>query len=443
MFSRRQIVALLIPLMLEQVLSGLMGIADTMMVTSVGETAISAVALVDSVNMLVLNLLTALAAGSVIVCAQYLGRGETDHANDAARQVLLVSMGLSLGLMVICLTLRVPLLSLIFGTVEPAIMDQALNYFLITAVSYPFLAAQQTAAAVFRASGHSAPPMVVAAVSNLVNIAGNAVTLFVFKMGVTGAALATTVSRIISAVVLLILLRNQNFPIFFRDYLKIRPDRRLMGMVLRVGVPTGVENSMFQLGKLVVQSTVSTLGTTAIAAQAMIQTLDAVQSMPGLAIGTGLLTVAGQCLGAGRVDEMKQHTKRFCIYSELSQIAMSAIVLAMTPLVTRLSNMTEASAQLTFQMMLLISVAKVTLWMLAFTLPNGLRAAGDVKFSASVSALSMWIFRVGGSMLLCRVMNFGLVGIWISWFADWVCRLVFYVWRYRSGRWMTKRVIDE
>lgn len=435
--------ALLIPLMLEQVLSGLMGIADTMMVTSVGESAISAVALVDSINTLVLNLLTALAAGGVIVCAQYLGRQDAGRANDAARQVLLVSLALSLALMVLCLTLRKPMLALIFGTVEPAVMEQALDYFLITAVSYPFLAAQQTAAAVFRAAGRSAPPMAVAAVANVVNIAGNAVAIFVFDMGVTGAALATTGSRIVSAVALLILLRNRRLTISIRDYTAIRPDRRLIRMVLRVGVPTGVENSMFQLGKLVVQSTVSTLGTTAMAAQAMIQTLDMVQSMPSIAIGTGLLTVAGQCLGAGRVDEMKKYTKRFCLYSELTLVVMSTVVVAATPLVTRVSRMTEESARLTFQMLLLISVVKVVLWVLAFTLPNGMRAAGDVRFSATVSALSMWIFRVGGSMVLCRVLGLGLVGIWVAWFLDWVCRLSIYIWRYRSGRWMTKRVIGE
>ncbi|MGN0985447.1 MAG: MATE family efflux transporter [Candidatus Enterenecus sp.] len=443
MFTRRQIVALLIPLMLEQVLSGLMGIADTMMVTSVGESAISAVALVDSINTLVLNLLTALAAGGVIVCAQYLGRGETARANDAARQVLLVSLGLSLGLMIFCLALRRPLLSLIFGSVEAQVMDQALEYFLITAVSYPFLAAQQTAAAVFRASGRSAPPMAVAAVANVVNIAGNAVGIFVLHMGVTGAALATTVSRVISAVALLILLRSRELPVSIRDYAAIRPDRRLMGMVLRVGVPTGVENSMFQLGKLVVQSTVSTLGTTAMAAQAMIQTLDSVQSMPSLAIGTGLLTVAGQCMGAGRVDEMKKYTRQFCLYSQLTLMVVSSAVLAATPLVTRVSRMTPESAALTFSMMVLITIARAVLWMPAFTLPNGMRAAGDVRFSATVSALSMWIFRVGSSMVLCRVLNLGLLGVWIAWFCDWVCRGAVYIWRYRSGGWMAKKVIQD
>lgn len=443
MFTRRQIINLLIPLILEQMLTGLMGIADTMMVTAVGESAISAVALVDSISTLVINLLTALAAGGVIVCAQYLGRDNREQANAAARQVLLVSSALSLVFMAVCLTLRGPLLSLIFGHVEESVMDQALIYFLITALSYPFIAVQQTAAATFRAGGHSAQPMIVAAIANGVNIAGNAVTIYVLNMGVAGAALATTASRVVSGVVLLCMLRRRDLPIFIRDYAKLRFDRPLAGMVLRVGVPTGVENSMFQLGKLMVQSTVSTLGTTAMAAQAMIQTLELVQTLPSQAIGTGLLTVAGQCIGAGRVDEMKKYTKRFCLYAEVTMIVVSGVVLAAAPFVTRVSRMTEASAALTIQMLIICSIVKCFIWVLAFTLPNGMRAAGDVQFSATVSALSMWIFRVGGSFLLCRVFDMGLLGVWVAWFADWLCRLIIYVWRYFSGKWMGKRVIQD
>ena len=305
LFTRRQILSLLLPLMLEQLLSGLMGIADTMMVTAVGESAISAVSLVDTVNVLMLNLLSALAAGGIIVCSQYLGRGEADRAANAARQVLLAALGLSLVVMALCLLLRRPLLALIFGAVEPAVMEQALTYFLITALSYPFLAAQQTAAAVFRAEGRSAPPMAVAAAANAVNIAGNAVLIFVFHQGVAGAALATLLSRVLSAVVLMALLRSRKLTVSIRDYWSIRPDRAVMGTVLRVGVPTGVENAMFQLGKLMVQSTVATFSTAAIAAHAMAQTLDMVQAMPSMAVGIGLLTVVGQCMGAGRVEDRK------------------------------------------------------------------------------------------------------------------------------------------
>lgn len=442
MFTRRQIIALLLPLMLEQILSGLMGIADTMMVTAVGESAISAVSLVDSINTLMLNLLSALAAGGVIVCAQYLGREQADQANNAARQVLIVSLGLGITATALCLLLRRPLLALTFGSVERSVMDQALDYFFITALSYPFLAAQQTAAAVFRAGRRSAPPMVVAAVANAVNIGGNAVLIFVFHMGVAGAALATLASRAVSAVVLMALLRSRDLAVSIRDYRRIRPDRAVIGTVLRVGVPTGVENAMFQLGKLMVQSTVATFSTAAIAAHAMTQTLDMVQSMPGMAIGLGLLTVVGQCMGAGRAEEAKTYTKRFCLLSEGTMVVMSLLVLAATPLVTGLSRMTPESAGLTFRLLTLICAGKMTLWVAAFTLPQGMRAAGDVRFAAWVSAASMWFFRVGLCVVLCRGFGVGLVGVWIAWLCDWLCRGTVYILRFRGGRWAAKQVLQ-
>ncbi len=441
MFTRRQIVTLLIPLMLEQFLTGLMGIADTMMVTHVGDSAISAVVSVDAINTLVLNLLAALATGGVIVCAQHLGRGQREEANAAAHQVLLSAVTIGGIMAAFCLLFRRPLLFLIFGSVDADVMAQALQYFFITAISYPFLAAQQTGAAVFRAAGRSAPPMEVAAIANGANIAGNAVLIFVFHQGVVGAAIATLGSRILSAVLLLALLRNEALPISIRDYRRIRPDWAVIGTVLRVGVPTGVENSMFQLGKLVVQSTVSTMGSAVMAAQAMLQTLDSVQCMAGQAIGLGLLTVAGQCMGAGRVDETKKYTVRFCLLSELSLVIMGVILWGACPAIVRVAGMSAESAALTVRMIVLINVAKALFWATAFTLPNGMRAAGDVRFSATVSALSMWIFRVGGCLVLCRVFHMELLGVWLAWFADWVVRSAVYLWRWHSGKWAEKQVL--
>lgn len=443
MFTRKKIVALLVPLMIEQFLSGLMGIADTMMVTTIGETAVSAVALVDSINTLMLQLLAALAAGGVIVCAQFLGREDVRRANDAARQVMLVSVLLGGSVAAVCLLLRGPMLRLIFGTVEPAVMEQAMIYFLITAISYPFMAAKQTAAAILRSGGRSAPQMVVTAIANGINIVGNAILIYVFEMGVAGAALATLASRIFSAVVLLVILRNPKLVISIRDYGHIRPNREVIGMVLRVGIPAGIENSMFQFGKLMVQSTVSTLGTAAMAAQAMTHILNLVECMPSQAICIGLLTVAGRCMGAGRPDEARKYTKQFCWISEAILVAMGVLIVAFTPMITRISGMTPESAALTKELILIITVVKALIWVPSFTLPSCLRAAGDVRFSAAVSIVSMWVFRVGGGLLLCRGFGVGLIGLWISWFVDWLFRMVLYIWRYRSGKWETKRVITK
>lgn len=442
MFSNLDLRKLLIPLIIEQLLSGLMGIADTMMVTTVGDTAISAVSCVDSINMLVLYLVSALATGGTIICSQYLGRQDRKNAALAGQQVYLVAITLSVLISVFCLVIRRQLLTLIFGQVEPAIMDQAMDYFLITIISYPFLALQQTSAAQFRASGNSKLPMMVTAVANVTNIAGNALLIFVFEWGVVGAAVATLASRILNAVILLICQRNENLPIPFRNYRQIRPQKRLIGTICRIAIPTGMENGLFQLGKLLVQSTVATLGTTAIAAQAMTHTLDTIQSLPSLAVGIGLLTVAGQCVGAGKIEEAKVNTKKLIVVSWVTLMIFSVILLLLTNPICNLSGLSTDATTLTFRMMVWITIAKAFFWVPSFTLPNTLRASGDVTFSAIVSAVSMWVFRVLLSVLLCRVLGFGLEGVWIAWFADWICRMCFYIWRYKSGKWTKKHVIE-
>lgn len=441
LFSNRDLRRLLIPLVLEQVLSGLMGIADTMMVTRVGDTAISAVSCVDSLNTLVFYLLSALANGGTIVCAQYLGRRDKESAARAGQQVFLVSAAVALLLSALGLLFHTGLLRLIFGQVEEAIMAQAAQYFLITALSYPFLAIAQSSAAQFRAGGNSRLPMLVTALANCVNIAGNAVLIFGFQLGVSGAAIATLFSRIVNAVVLLILQRDPELDIPFRDYRSIRPRRQLIAAVCRIAIPTGIENSLFQLGRLLVQSTVSTLGTTAIAAQAMTYTLDAIQSMPGMAFGIGLLTVAGQCMGAGRPEEAKQYTKKLCVTGWLVLLCAEAAVLLATKPITALSGLSAPAAGLTFRLMIAITLVKTVCWVPSFTLPNTLRASGDVAYSAAVSAGSMWLFRVLGSAILCRVLGFGLEGVWIAWFLDWVCRDVCYITRYLRGKWQSKTVL--
>jgi putative MATE family efflux protein len=427
--------------MLEQFLAGFMGIADTMMVTRVGDTAISAVSCVDSVNTLMLYLFSALATGGTIVCSQYLGREDRKGANNAARQVYFVAFCLSVSLMILCLVGRKGILSLVFGHVEEEIMTQSLVYFRITALSYPFLALQQTSAAQFRAAGNSKLPMTITAIANCVNIVGNGILIFVCGWGVAGAAAATLVSRILSCVALMVCQRKDTNLIYVDHYLSIRPDTSVIRLVLRIGIPTAVENGMFQFGRLVVQSTVSTLGTTAIAAQAMTYMMDSFQSMPSQAVGLGILTVLGQCLGAGRIEEAKGYLKKLCLVSEGMLILMGVLIMLVVRPACVVSGLSTEATDLTVRLVLYITIAKVVLWVPAFSLPNGLRAAGDVNFTAIVSALSMWLVRVGLSFVLCRMLGVGLEGVWYAWFTDWVVRLCFYVYRYRSGKWLEKRVL--
>ena len=441
MFSNRLICSILVPVVLEQLLNSIMGTADTMMVSNVGSAAISAVSLVDSINVLVIQAFSALAAGGAIVCAQYIGQRNKERANESARQVLFIITAISVIVSLICLIFQKPLLRLIFGSVEAEVMRASEIYFFYTALSFPFIAAYDSAASIFRAQDNTKGPMLISMVSNVMNIVGNAIMIWGFHMGVTGAALSTLVSRIFCAVVVLIQLRRDRQPIVVRDYLKIRPNWGMIRRILGIGIPSGVENSMFQLGKLAIQSTVSTLGTAAIAAQAMTNILENLNGIAAIGVGIGLMTIVGQCMGAGRKDEAIYYIKKLCMIAEVTIIVSCLTVFALTKPVTILGGMEKGSADMCFHMVMWITIVKPLVWTMAFIPAYGLRAAGDVKFSMITSCITMWACRFCLCVFLIRVMGFGPMGVWIGMFADWTLRGIIFAWRFHSRRWLEHQVI--
>ena len=443
MFTNRMIRNLLIPVVLEQLLNSIMGTADTMMVSNVGSAAISAVSLVDSINVLVIQAFSALAAGGAIVCAQYIGQRNKEKANESARQVLFIITAISVAVSLICLVFQKPLLRLIFGSVEPAVMSASETYFFYTALSFPFIAAYDSAASIFRAQDNTKGPMIISMISNVMNIAGNAVMIWVFHMGVAGAALSTLISRIFCAVVVIIQLRKEKEgqEIVVRDYFEIRPDWSMIRRILGLGIPSGIENSMFQLGKLAIQSTVSTLGTTAIAAQAMTNILENLNGIAAIGVGVGLMTIVGQCLGAGRQDEAVYYIKKLCVIAEVIIIISCLGVFALTKPITILGGMEKESADMCFHMVMWITIVKPLVWIMAFIPGYGLRAAGDVKFSMIVSCCTMWACRFCLCVFLIRVMGFGPMGVWIGMFADWTLRGIIFTWRFHSRKWLQHKVI--
>lgn len=441
MFSNIDLRRLLIPIIIEQVLNSLMGTADTMMVSNVGSAAISAVSLVDSINVLVIQVFVALSAGGTIVCSYYVGHKNIDRAKDAARQLVFVVTMISVVLAIVCLIFRYPLLSLIFGKVESSVMDASQIYFFITAISFPFIALYDAGASIFRAQGNTRGPMIVSVISNILNILGNAVLIWVFHLGVAGAALATLISRVFCAVVVLYQLRDKKHLIYVRDYFSIRPNGAVIGRILALGIPSGIENGMFQFGKLAIQSTVSTLGTAAIAAQAMTNILENLNGIAGIGIGIGLMTIVGQCIGAGREDEAVYYIKKLTIIGEVVVIASCAIVYVLARPVTWLGGMEEQSASMCIYMVTWITIVKPIVWSLAFIPAYGMRAAGDVKFSMILSCISMWAFRVTLCTFLCRHMGVGPIGVWIGMFTDWTVRGLVFLWRFHSRRWLTKKVV--
>jgi putative MATE family efflux protein len=441
MFSNLDLRKLLVPLIIENLLTSFMGMADSMMVTRVGSAAISAVSLTDSINNLVIQLFSAMATGGTIICSQYIGSSDLKRSNDAARQIVLAVTSIALFVAVVAELFHLSILHLVFGKVDDDVMQAAAIYFRYTAASFPFLALYQVGAAFFRAGGNSRFPMKISVLSNLLNIAGNAFFIFALGMGVGGAALSTLISRAFSAIVLFIFLRLPRQPIVIQHILGIRPDFAMIGRVLSIGIPSGIENSMFQFGKLAIQSSVSTLGTTAIAAQAMTIIFENVNGIAGIAVGMGLMTVIGQTLGAGRKEEAKYYMIKLIRCGYMVILVSCLLTCLVSRPVMFLAGMEPAAAALCWKMLLFITIVKPIIWVPSFISAYGFRAAGDVRFTMIIASISMWALRVVIVIFLIRYMGFGPIAVWIGMAMDWLFRAVVFTTHFLKGKWLRYTVI--
>ena len=443
LFSNKALVALLIPIVVEQLLNSFMGMIDTMMVSNVGSEALSGVSLVDSVNNLIVQLFSAMATGAAIVCSHYVGMRDKEGANNAAKQVVISVGVIALVITVFGIIFKRQILGIIFGQIEPGVMENAVIYFFFTALSYPFLALFSAGSAIFRSCGNSRYPMTVSVISNVINIIGNYILIFTFDMGVTGAAIATLISRIFCMVAVYVALAKPRQDIVVNDYMNIRPDWSLIKTILAIGIPSGIENSMFQFGKLAIQSTVSTMGTAVIAAQAMTNILEGLNGIFGLGVGMCLMTVVGQCMGAGRKEEARYYIIKLCIIAEVGITISCLLVYAMLRPVTVIAGMESTSAALCIEMMTAITIVKPLIWTGSFVPAYGLRAAGDVRFSMTTSIITMWGCRVALCIFLVRTYNMGPMAVWYGMFADWALRSVIFFSRFLSGKRMKKEVIKN
>ena len=434
MFTRKDLLRLIGPLIVEQILAATIGIADTVMVSGVGEAAVSGVSLVDTLNLLLINVFAALATGGAIVVAQFLGREEDENANIAAKQLLLVTTILSAIIMAVCLLFKRPLLNCLFGDAEQAVMKEALTYFAISALSYPFISIYNAAAALFRSQGNSRISMVASFVMNMVNIGGNALLIFVFHLGVAGAGIASLASRFLGALFLIWLLCSQNNRVKLSEWTHWEFHPKMVQNILRIGVPNGLENGMFQIGKILVQGLIASLGTAAIAANAMANSIMTIANIPGNAISLAIITVVGQCIGARKLDEGKHYTLKLTGWAYLLIGIMTlGIFLSLDFLIGAFGLSDQAAEQARW--CCIVACIGNLVWPVSFTLPNGLRAANDVRFTMLTSVFSMWVFRVAFSYVLARTFQWGVVGVWTAMVIDWVFRAVLFVTRLLSNRW--------
>ncbi|MDR2071077.1 MAG: MATE family efflux transporter [Treponema sp.] len=433
---------LLWPLIVEQVLNVTIGIADTMMVSAVGETAVSGVSLVDAINVLLVIAFGALATGGSVVVSQYLGRKDMKNASRASKQLMYVSLWVSLIIMGLTLLSYRVLLRLIYGHIAPEVVAAAETYFWISALGYPFLAVYNAGASLFRSMGNSRVTMVVALLVNGLNIGGNALLIFGFRMGVAGAAMATLASRAVAAAALITLLMSRRAgPVSLRGLSKTPMDTAMIRRILNIGVPSGLESSLFQIGKLLVSRLVSTFGTPAIAANAVTSAIGSFIYMPGQGFGMAILILVGQCVGARDYRGAQVYTKKLLYLAYGALIFLNLLIfLGMEPLVSCFSLSPEAH-DLTKRFLSVHCISSSIAWPLSFALPNALRAAGDARYCMILASISMFTVRLSLSYGLAFVFGLGAIGVWFGMAGDFLVRGTCYTWRWVHGRWQEKTVI--
>ena len=435
LFSRNDLVRLIIPLIVDQFLQVAVGLSDSIMVARVGEAAVSGVSLVDTVMLLIINIFTALATGGAVIAGQYLGRKDPKTGCEATAQLFNFTFLFSIFIMILGYLGQNVILYHVFGKIEPEVMKDSRTYLLIVLSSIPMIAMYNAGAAIFRAMGNSNIAMKTSLLMNSINVFGNALLIFGFHRGVEGVAIPTVVSRGVACVMILILLNNQKHELHILHPYPFKIKWNVLKKILYIGIPNGLENSMFQLGKIAVLSLVSGLGTASLAANAVGNNIANFAILPGMSFGFALLTVCAQCVGAGDFEQVKYYTKHMMRVEYLCLIASNLIVILALPFILSVYNLSDEAAQYANDIILYHAACVVTIWPLSFTLPNTLRAAADVKITMVLSIISMWVFRFGFSYLLTMVFHMGIFGVWVAMTIDWLVRGIFFVCRYKSGRW--------
>ncbi|NZA37193.1 MATE family efflux transporter [Eubacterium callanderi] len=440
LFSNRDLFYLFLPLIIEQMLEFITGLADSIMVSYVGEAAVSGVSLVDFIMQFLISLFAALATGGAVVAGQYLGSKHQKEAKEAANQLVWFAGGFALIVMVLVYLFQRPIFHLLFGQIEADVYRHSYSYMMVVAASIPFLAIYNAGAAVFRTQGNAKLPMQIMFAMNIVNILGNAVMVYGFQMGTLGVAIPTLISRIGAAVLVMFWAIRPENPLQIQKTLRHHVNGQLIRQILGIGAPYGLENGMFYFGRLLILSLVSSFGTASIAANSVAQTLVNFEVLPGLAIGLGLTVVISRCMGSGDIEQSKYYTKKVVGIIYVVQTVVCLSLIALMPVIMGIYGLSAEATRLVWILVIAHAVMEI-IWPLGYTLPVTFRASGDAKFPMAVSMSSMIVCRILMAYVISYLFDWGLIGVWAAMFLDWIVKAVIFTWRYFSMKWAKYSVI--
>lgn len=433
---------MILPLLMEQFLLMLVGLADTMVVSYAGEAAVSGVSLVNSFNTIFINLFTALASGGAVVVSQYIGRRDMKMASKSSSQLLMAATVFAVVVSIPVLIWKVPILKLLFGKVEPDVMAVCKTYLRISVYSFPALGIYNAGTALYRSIGKTSVTMKISIVSNLINVAGNLIGVFVFHAGVAGVAYPSLIARTFSAVVITVLCFREKEVHYVGRWI-FHWDHDLLKRMLSIAIPNGVESGIFQFVKVALSSVVALFGTYQIAANGISQSIWSVAALISVTMGPVFITVIGQCMGAGDIEQAEYYFRKLTKLTVCISIAWNALIFLITPLLIRIFAVSEQTGRMILWLVLIHNVANAIVFPFADPLGKGLRAAGDAIFTMAISLFTTIGVRLIFSILFGIVLNLGVIGIALAMCLDWTVRGVIFWFCFRQGKWKTYRVIGE
>lgn len=435
MFTNKDLKNLIFPLFIEQFLLMFVGIADTFVVSFSGEADVSGVSLVTSFNTVLIFLFTALSSGGAVIISQYIGKKDKNAASYSAGQLLLISVIISVVLSVVILIFNQLLLKLLFGKIEPDVMKACESYLIITTFSLPALAVYDAGAALCRSIGKTDVTMNISVVANIINVIGDCIGVLVFNQGAAGVAYPSLISRIISAAAVTVYCFNSKLPIYYKMSYVLRWNGSLQSKIMGIAVPNGIENGVHQLVKVALSSMVALFGTYQIAANGMAQSIWSLASIMGLAMAPVYTTVIGQCMGARDIDSANYYFKKLNRITLILSIIWNAFVFIITPLIIHYSVVSPEAKRLVIWLVLINNIFNGIAYPFAGPLGNGLRAAGDVKFTMITSITLTIAARLLFSAIFGFVFGWGVIGIALGMSMDLVFRGIIFIRRLHSQKW--------
>lgn len=437
----KQIIAIIIPIFVDQAFLILMSLLNTAMISSAGVAAVSAVSMVDSLNIFLANVFIAVATGGTVIVAQYKGSGNTEMVSKTATQAISAVTIFSVVISVLVIIFHMSTLNILFGKADADVFQNAKIYLIGSCISYPFIAIFQAVIGSLRGVGETKPCLNLSLLMNLTNTCLNVLLITIFHMGVKGLVISTILARILGMAASLIYIIKYNETIRFKIKNALHVDFSILKKVMFIGLPFAAEQIFFNGGKLLTQTFIVQLGTLAMTVYAIGNSIALLFQIGPNALGIAIVTVVGQCIGRRNIQDSIKFIKSLIGLSSILFVITSIILLPFLPLIIKMFHPPAEIIPTIYTLILISTIAQPILWSQSFVMPSALRAAGDSNFTSIASLLSMWLLRVVLGYILGITLGFGIIGVWVAMIVEWGARGIIFIGRFKGKKWYAHKLV--